>query len=44
MDVKFFRLYKCVINVLQALAIMDIAHGKEHPYILEVKKEIEDQN
>ncbi|KAG1971576.1 N-lysine methyltransferase SMYD2 [Pimephales promelas] len=27
----------------KALAIMDIAHGKDHPYIAEIKKEIEDQ-
>ncbi|XP_073725753.1 N-lysine methyltransferase SMYD2-A [Misgurnus anguillicaudatus] len=27
----------------KALAVMNIAHGKEHPYITEVEKEIEDQ-
>uniref|UniRef100_A0A673N7Q7 [histone H3]-lysine(4) N-trimethyltransferase n=1 Tax=Sinocyclocheilus rhinocerous TaxID=307959 RepID=A0A673N7Q7_9TELE len=27
----------------KALAIMDVAHGKDHPYIAEIKKEMEEQ-
>lgn len=26
----------------QAIAIMEVAHGKDHPYISEIKKELED--
>lgn len=29
---------------LQALAIMEVAHGKDHHYVAEVKREIEEQN
>lgn len=28
---------------LQALAVMEVAHGKDHHYVAEVKREIEEQ-
>lgn len=29
------------LSLSQAIAIMEVAHGKDHPYISEIKQEIE---
>lgn len=29
--------------IVQALAIMEVAHGKDHHYVAEVKREMEEQ-
>ncbi|NXF75783.1 SMYD2 methyltransferase, partial [Sclerurus mexicanus] len=49
MWLKLGRLYMALNNrtagvkaLKRAIAIMEIAHGKDHPYISEIKKELED--
>lgn len=37
-----FVLY-CFVPCLQALAIMEVAHGEDHHYVAEVKREMEEQ-
>lgn len=39
---KWFKMM--FVFCLQALAIMEVAHGKDHHYVAEVKREIEEQN
>lgn len=45
-DVQTFNnvLSKNCFFCLQALAVMEVAHGKDHQYVAEVKREIEEQN
>lgn len=33
----------CVCVRVQAMAIMEVAHGKDHQYLIELRKEIEMQ-
>lgn len=33
----------CVCACVQAMAIMEVAHGKDHQYLIELRKEIEMQ-
>ncbi|NXO05442.1 SMYD2 methyltransferase, partial [Rhinopomastus cyanomelas] len=49
MWLKLGRLYNALENrtagvkaLKRAIAIMEVAHGKDHPYISEIKKELED--
>ncbi|NXF46104.1 SMYD2 methyltransferase, partial [Oceanites oceanicus] len=49
MWLKLGRLYMALENRMagvkalkRAIAIMEVAHGKDHPYISEIKKELED--
>ncbi|NXO10181.1 SMYD2 methyltransferase, partial [Oriolus oriolus] len=49
MWLKLGRLYMALKNrtagvkaLNRAIAIMEVAHGKDHPYISEIKKELED--
>ncbi|NWQ73224.1 SMYD2 methyltransferase, partial [Columbina picui] len=49
MWLKLGRLYMALENrtagvkaLKRAIAIMEVAHGKDHPYISEIKKELED--
>ncbi|NXH28125.1 SMYD2 methyltransferase, partial [Myiagra hebetior] len=49
MWLKLGRLYMALKNrtagvkaLKRAIAIMEVAHGKDHPYISEIKKELED--
>ncbi|NWI23090.1 SMYD2 methyltransferase, partial [Sula dactylatra] len=49
MWLKLGRLYMALENrtagvkaLKSAIAIMEVAHGKDHPYISEIKKELED--
>ncbi|NXP63369.1 SMYD2 methyltransferase, partial [Chloropsis cyanopogon] len=49
MWLKLGRLYMALKNRMagvkalkRAIAIMEVAHGKDHPYISEIKKELED--
>ncbi|NXN09279.1 SMYD2 methyltransferase, partial [Indicator maculatus] len=49
MWLKLGRLYMTLENrtagvkaLKRAIAIMEVAHGKDHPYISEIKKELED--
>ncbi|NXT49378.1 SMYD2 methyltransferase, partial [Pluvianellus socialis] len=49
MWLKLGRLYMALENrpagvkaLKKAIAIMEVAHGKDHPYISEIKKELED--
>ncbi|NXY87625.1 SMYD2 methyltransferase, partial [Alcedo cyanopectus] len=49
MWLKLGRLYMALGNraagvkaLKRAIAIMEVAHGKDHPYISEIKKELED--
>ncbi|NXK63665.1 SMYD2 methyltransferase, partial [Sylvietta virens] len=50
MWLKLGRLYMALKNRMagvkalkRAIAIMEVAHGKDHPYISEIKKELEDR-
>lgn len=37
---KFVYLYLCGVVFFQALAIMEVVHGKDHVYVKELQKEI----
>lgn len=37
------RLIRPFPSCFQALSIMEVAHGKDHDYVAEVKREIEEQ-
>lgn len=48
MSLNSFIIYLLIYYLLfflcpQAIAIMEVAHGKDHHYVAEVKREVEEQ-